>query len=89
MSDFLFHRLGKKEKEKIRKEASDITESFGKKLESIDNLPKESVVEREEYYRKEECKEADKNEKKEFKKKLLDNAPKKNKDFILSEKKKW
>ena len=92
MSDFLFHKVDEKEKEEIRKEASDIIGSFSKKLESIKDLPKESVVEREECYREEECKEKDKeteNKGKEFKKKLLENAPRKNKGFILSEKKKW
>jgi len=89
MSDFLFHKVDEKEKEEIKKQALDIINSFSKKLESIENLPEESVVEREECYREEECKEVDNKNKKEFKKKLLDNAPKKNKDFVLSEKKKW
>lgn len=94
MSDFLFHKVDEKEKEEIKSQAADIINSFSKKLESVENLPEESVVEREEFYREEECKEVSEEEKekpgnKEFKKKLLENAPKKNKDFILSEKKKW
>lgn len=94
MSDFLFHKVDEKEKEEIKNQAADIIDSFSKKLESVENLPEESVVEREEFYREEECKEVSEEEKekpgnKEFKKKLLENAPKKNKDFILSEKKKW
>lgn len=90
MPDFLFHKVSEKEKEEIKKEALKIVHSFSKKLEGINNLPKETIVEGKEYYREEILdKEKSESEKKEFKKKILDNANKKDKDFILSEKKKW
>lgn len=86
MSEFLYKKLSEKEKEEINLEAKRIMDSFGKKLGSINNLPKEVDVIRGSGMREENIEEKYDSK---FKKKILDNAPKKNKHFILAEKKKW
>jgi Asp-tRNA(Asn)/Glu-tRNA(Gln) amidotransferase C subunit len=91
MKEFKFHKISEKEKKDIEREAKEIINSFSKKLESIKKLPKEGEVERQLFQRKEKKLKKQKNikEKNKFKKRILENAPRKNKDYILSEKKKW
>lgn len=82
--DFLWHKVSEKEKEAITKQAKDIMDDFSKKLSNVGEL-KESFIERPEYERDEDsgkCSEIDK-------KTMFENAPKKNKDFIVGEKKSW
>jgi Asp-tRNA(Asn)/Glu-tRNA(Gln) amidotransferase C subunit len=85
--DFLFHNLSEKEREEIRKQVKTILDSFSTKLSEIGKgeKEKESFIERKETDRKEGG-EQDKNFSRE---KMFNNAPEKNKDFIIAEKKKW
>lgn len=86
MTDFLFHKVSEKEKEEIRKEAKGIMDSFSKKLSKVSKKIPESLIEREEGEREEVEK---KEENSDFRERMFENAPRKNKDFILAEKKKW
>ena len=82
--DFLWHKVDDKEKEEIRKQAKRIMDDFSKELSKVGEL-KESFIERGEGVRKEgdgSCLDLDRKE-------MFDNAPKKNSDFIIAEKKKW
>lgn len=84
--DFLWHSVSEEEKKEIKKEAKRIMDSFSRKLGRIDskNL-KEKVIEREECEREEgngKCSEIDR-------KIMFENAPSKNDDFIIAERKKW
>jgi hypothetical protein len=84
--DFLFHNLSEKEREEIRKQVKTILDSFSAKLSEIDKGKKEDgFVERAESDRKEGF-QADSSFSKEI---MFKNAPDKNKDFIIGEKKKW
>ena len=82
--DFLWHEVSEKEKEDIRKQAKGIMDSFSKKLAKVGKV-KESFIERpvdEREEGKEECAEIDRDM-------MFENAPEKNEDFIIAEKKKW
>jgi len=85
--DFLFHKVSEEEKEKIKKEAKSIMDSFSEKLNKIDSKKLEDpLIEREDFERNEgEGKEEDKD----FRERMFDNTPNKNKDFIIAEKKGW
>jgi len=84
--DFLFHKLSEKEREEIRKQVRTILDSFSEKLSQIDGgEKKESFIQREDSERKEGG-EGDKSFSREI---MFHNAPEKNKDFIIAEKKKW
>ena len=86
MVDFLFHKVSEKEKEEIKKEAKQIMDSFSRKLSDLDKKAEEPIVERGEGMREEgngkECDET-------FRDMFFKNAPNKDKDFIIAEKKKW
>lgn len=85
MSDFLWHKVSEKEKEEIKKQAKGIMDSFSKRLSKLKVKVDEPVIERPECERDEKsgkCEEIDR-------KLMFENAPKKNKDFIIAEKKKW
>ena len=83
--DFLWHEVGEKEKKKIQKEAKGIMDSFSKKLRKIDSKKlKESLIERSEGEREEGG-----NFQKIDKAIMFENAPEKNADFIIAERKKW
>lgn len=69
----------------IEKQAKEILSKFAKSLEKIDKDVEETYVDREDFERKEREGEICEN----FKRKLLDNAPKKDDDFILVEKGSW
>ena len=84
--DFLWHLVSEKEKKEIQKQAKSIIDSFSKKLSELDKETEEPFVERGSGVREEgegeECDET-------FKEMLFKNAPNKNKNFIIAEKKKW
>ena len=82
--DFLWHEVSEKEKEEIKKQAKSIMDSFSKKLSKVSRL-KEASIERPEGER-EEGKSKGAEMDKEI---MLENAPHKNKDFIIAEKKTW
>ena len=86
MSDFLFHNVSEKEKESIKKQAKEIMDKFSKKLERINNKTGDSFVEREDFEREER---EGKKGNLDFRKRMFENAPNKNDDFILGEKKSW
>ena len=83
--DFLFHNLSEKEREEIRKQVNTILDSFSAKLSKIDGKVEDNFIEREEYERKE----GQEQDKIFFREIMFENAPEKNKDFIIAEKKKW
>jgi len=82
--DFLWHEVSEKEKAEIKKQAKSIMDSFSKKLAKVGKV-KESFIERpvdEREEGKEKCPELDREI-------MFENAPNKNNDFIIAEKKKW
>ena len=86
MSDFLFHKVSEDEKKSIKREAKRIMDSFSKKLAKVDEKIPEPLIERDDFEREEgNSKENDED----FRKIILENAPVKNDDFIIAEKKKW
>ena len=86
MTDFLWHKVFEKEKQEIKEQAKNIMDGFSRKLSRVDKKISESLIEREEGERVEgngeKCNE-------EFRKVMFENAPSKNKDFIVAEKKGW
>jgi len=84
--DFLWHEVSEKEKKDISKQAKNIMDSFSKKLSKIDSKKlKEAVIERDESEREESSKSVQ-----EINKDIMfENAPNKNNDFIIAEKKGW
>jgi len=82
--DFLWHKVSEKEKDEIKKQAKSIMDSFSSKLSKIDKKVKEPLIERQECERKEG------KPKPEIDKEIMfRNAPDKNSDFIIAEKKTW
>ena len=72
--------------DEIKSDAKKIIDSFSEKLSKVHVLDKEPVIKRKEYERQEgNGKECDND----FKKIMIENAPNKNEDFIMAEKKKW
>ncbi len=87
MQDFLWHKVSKEEQEKIKKEAKGIMDSFAKALEKVEKeMKEESYVDREVSERVEKT---GREFGKDFKKKILENAPQHDDDFIIAEKKGW
>ncbi|RLG15948.1 hypothetical protein DRN69_02220 [Candidatus Pacearchaeota archaeon] len=84
--DFLFHKVSEKEKKEIQKQAKKIMDSFARELSKIDKKMKEPVVESDKDEREEIEGECDENFSRDI---MFQNAPKKNEDFIISEKRKW
>lgn len=100
MADFLWKRVSEKEKEDIRKQAKEIMDDFSKKLSKVDKKVDESLIERNEGEREEaplgvpqSAEFGGKAESKcenDFSREIMfKNASKKNKDFIIAERKKW
>ena len=85
--DFLFHKVSEEEREKIKNQAKEIMEGFSEKLEKVKSKIPEPLIERKEFERME--KSSTKNVETDFRKRMFENAPNKNKDFIIAEKKKW
>ena len=83
--NYLWHKVSEKEKIEIKKQAKLILNSFSKKLSGIDKNLKESFIERDKGEREEgEVKDDS------FSRDIMfENAPNKNKDFIIAEKKEW
>ena len=82
--DFLFRKLSDKDKEDIRKQVDSILDSFSKKLSQIGKSAEENFIEREDFERSEGGKAEELS-----REIMFENAPDKNKDFILGEKGKW
>ncbi len=84
--DFLFHNVSESEKERIKEDAKRILNSFSEKISKVKFAGEEPNVRKKAFERREgegeECNI-------EFKKIMFENAPDKNKDFIIAEKKKW
>lgn len=86
MDDFLFHKLNEEEKSRIREQAKKMLDSFSGKISKVQVSEDEPVIERKEFERGEKNGE---NCDISFKKIMFENAPHKNKDFIIAEKKSW
>lgn len=84
--DFLWHNVSEKEKEDIKKQAKKIMDKFSKRLEKVKLSDKSKISEQGLEFEREEN---SKNEREIDRKIMFENAPDKNKDFIVSEKKKW
>jgi|TARA_Y100000310_G_scaffold232505_1_gene235350 Asp-tRNA(Asn)/Glu-tRNA(Gln) amidotransferase C subunit len=84
MNEMLWHKVSEKEKKDIEKQAKSIMESFSKKLNKVKAKVDDSGIEMDDFERSEGGKglEIDR-------KIMFENAPEKNKDFIIAEKKKW
>jgi len=86
MDDFLFHNISEEEKETIKRDAKKIIDSFSDKISKIKVPGEEPLIKRKDFERVDgEGKECDLD----FKGIMFENAPNKNGDFILAEKKKW
>ena len=82
---FLFHKVSDKEKEDIKRQAKSIMDDFSAKLSKVGKEIEESLIERDKDKRDEgivKCAEIDR-------KIMFENAPEKNHDFIIGEKRKW
>ncbi len=99
-NNFIFHKVSEHERNEIKKEAKKIMDSFDSVLRKVEKkLTKKQkqedfFVEREKNYREEKKQENEKKqnkENKEFRKLMMKNAPKidKNKDYIIAEKGGW
>lgn len=82
--DLLWHEVSEKEKEEIKKKAKGIMDDFSKKLSKVKDV-EDALIEREECERQ-EGQEGDKSFSREI---MFENAPKKNKDFIIGEEGGW
>ncbi len=90
--DFLYHKLNEKDKEEIRLQVKGILEDFSKKLSRIKEEVKEQTIERPVSTRKEkqsQSENSDSSSNSFSRKKMFENAPNKDDDFIIAEKKKW
>ena len=88
--DFLWNEVSEKEKQEIRKKAKNIMDDFSNTLKGTSNLSKvkdveEVLIEREKGER-EEGGEGDASFSREI---MFENAPEKNKDFIIGEEGGW
>jgi Asp-tRNA(Asn)/Glu-tRNA(Gln) amidotransferase C subunit len=82
--DFLFRKLSDKDREDVKKQVDSILDSFSKKLSQIKINVNESFIERDEFER------AEGGKAEELSREIMfENAPDKNKDFIVGEKGKW
>jgi trimethylamine:corrinoid methyltransferase-like protein len=82
---YVWKKLSENEKEQIQKDAKKLILEFGKRVEGLKER-EEVFVERGGEVR-EETEECEKDS--EFRELVLENAPKKNKDFIIAEKGDW
>jgi Asp-tRNA(Asn)/Glu-tRNA(Gln) amidotransferase C subunit len=82
--DFLFRKLSDKDREDVKKQVDSILDSFSKKLSSLKEKVDENFIEREDFER------AEGGKAEELSREIMfENAPDKNKDFIIGEKGKW
>jgi Asp-tRNA(Asn)/Glu-tRNA(Gln) amidotransferase C subunit len=84
-NDFLFHKISEKEKQEIKDQAKKIMDSFSKKLSQIKENIAEPLIERENGERNE----GETPQNKIDRDIMFQNAPTKNKDFIIAEKGGW
>jgi Asp-tRNA(Asn)/Glu-tRNA(Gln) amidotransferase C subunit len=82
--DFLWHNISEKEKEEIKKQVDSILNSFSKKLATLKEDAGEQFIERKKCVREEGGTPAELS-----RKIMFENAPDKNDDFIIGEKKSW
>lgn len=85
MADFLWHKIDEKEKKQILEKSKQVMDEFSKELERVDKIDIEPFIEKGLGERREGIEE-DLNFNKEI---MFENAPEKNKDFIIAEKKSW
>jgi hypothetical protein len=78
--------LDTKKREEVRKQAKEIMDKFAKSLGDVKEKVEEDNVEREQDRRKEG---EGKTSNSDFREIIFENAPNKNKDYIIGEKKKW
>lgn len=83
--DFLWHKVSEKEKDKIKKQAKEIMDSFEKELKKVESEKIELGVKRKNQLRDETKNEQDPD----FRKIFFENAPNKEGDWIKAEKGKW
>jgi Asp-tRNA(Asn)/Glu-tRNA(Gln) amidotransferase C subunit len=83
--DFLWHNISEKEKEEIKKQVDSVLNSFSKKLATLkEKTEVDNSIEREECTREEGGDISDLS-----RKIMFENAPDKNEDSIIAERKKW
>ena len=96
--DFRFHKVSEKERAEIKRQAKDIMDKFSERISRVKSKIPEPFIEREEFERQEradiskpyhEAPTTLPETNSDFRKRMFENAPMKNKDFILTEKKKW
>ncbi|MEA3329962.1 MAG: hypothetical protein U9Q06_04435 [Nanoarchaeota archaeon] len=85
MTSYLWKNLSEKEKVQIKEDAKKLILEFGGRIDSLEER-EETFVERDVEVREEGGK-CEINE--EFRKIMLENAPKKNQDFIIGERGAW
>lgn len=86
MEDFLYHKLSEEEKEKVKREAKKMLDSFSDKISKVKVPEEEPAIKRDNFEREEDDgRECDKS----FRKIMFNNAPNKSEDFIITETKKW
>jgi len=83
--DFLFHKISESERKEIEKQAKKIINDFAKQLDKVKEKVGDSFIEIGEGQREENTPHEN-NFSREI---MFENAPNKNKDFILGEKKGW
>lgn len=90
MTSFLWHKVSEQEREQIKKQAKEIMDNFSRKLDKLGEI-EESFIERDEFERKENNKGSLKLDtlKGTSREIFFENAPSKNKDFIVAEKGGW
>ncbi|MEM3405438.1 MAG: hypothetical protein QW117_00470 [Candidatus Pacearchaeota archaeon] len=79
--------LSEEEKENIKKEAKNIIDKFSKVLDSVNENIEDFFIEREKDRRKES--ESENYLDLDFRNTFFENAPNKNNNFLIAEKKKW
>lgn len=84
MESFIWHNVNEKEKEQIKQEAKLILYKFAKAMSKVKE-EEYNHFEQDSGFREETKIEEDP----EFRELFFKNAPKKNKNFIITEKKKW
>ncbi len=77
--------ISEREKEEIKKEAKEILDKFANSLEKVKTKKKELKVQTGGFRKEGAGEETDSD----FRKRMFENAPRKDGDFILAEKKKW
>lgn len=93
MVDFSFHKISEKEREEIKKEAKNLMDFFSKKLSKIKDIHVKDFIEKDskiEFEREEKTHGKKETNNEGFSKKIMfENAPNKNKDFLIGEKGGW